>query len=42
MAGTTWIGSPKKAQEAFGFSVRPLEEGLRHTIEHELRQLGMA
>ena len=42
MGGTTWIGSSKKAQEALGFSVRPLEEGLRHTIEHELRQLGMA
>jgi nucleoside-diphosphate-sugar epimerase len=42
MAGTTWIGSSKKAQEALGFSARPLEEGLRHTIEHELRQLGMA
>jgi nucleoside-diphosphate-sugar epimerase len=42
MAGTTWIGSSKKAQEALGFTARPLEEGLRHTIEHELRQLGMA
>jgi nucleoside-diphosphate-sugar epimerase len=42
MSGTTWIGSSKKAQDAFGFTTRPLEEGLRHTIEHELRQLGMA
>jgi nucleoside-diphosphate-sugar epimerase len=42
MAGTTWIGSSAKAQQALGFSARPLEEGLRHTIEHELRQLGMA
>ena len=42
MAGTTWIGSSEKASRELGFAVRPLEEGLRHTIEHELRQLGMA
>jgi dihydroflavonol-4-reductase len=42
MAGTTWIGSSAKAEKELGFSARPLEEGLRHTIEHELRQLGMA
>ena len=42
MAGTTWIGSSAKAQQALGFTARPLEEGLRHTLEHELRQLGMA
>jgi nucleoside-diphosphate-sugar epimerase len=42
MAGTTWIGSSAKAERDLGFSARPLEEGLKHTIEHELRQLGMA
>jgi dihydroflavonol-4-reductase len=42
MAGTSWIGSSAKAQAALGFSARPLDEGLRHTIEHELRQLGMS
>jgi nucleoside-diphosphate-sugar epimerase len=42
MAGTSWIGSSAKAQQALGFTARPLEEGLRHTIEHEMRQLGMA
>jgi nucleoside-diphosphate-sugar epimerase len=42
MAGTTWIGSSAKAERELGFTTRPLEEGLRHTIEHELRQLGMA
>jgi hypothetical protein len=42
LAGTTWIGSSEKATRELGFAVRPLEEGLRHTIEHELRQLGMA
>jgi nucleoside-diphosphate-sugar epimerase len=40
MAGTSWIGSSKKAQCELGFSARPLEDGLKHTIEHELRLLG--
>ncbi|HUE87014.1 MAG TPA: NAD-dependent epimerase/dehydratase family protein [Vicinamibacterales bacterium] len=42
MAGTTWIGSCAKAEKELGWTARPLDEGLRHTIEHELRQLGMA
>jgi dihydroflavonol-4-reductase len=42
MAGTTWIGSSAKAERELGFTTRPLDEGLRHTIEHELRQLGKA
>lgn len=42
MAGTTWLGSSAKAERELGFTTRPLDEGLRHTIEHELRQLGMA
>lgn len=42
MAGTTWIGSSAKAERELAFTTRPLDEGLRHTIEHELRQLGMA
>ena len=42
LAGTTWIGSSAKAQRALGFNPRQLEEGLRPTIEHELRALGMA
>jgi dihydroflavonol-4-reductase len=42
MAGTTWIASSAKAERELGFTARPLDEGLRHTIEHELRQLGMA
>lgn len=40
MAGTTWLGSSAKAEKELGFTTRPLEEGLRHTLEHELRQLG--
>ncbi len=42
MAGTSWIGSSAKAEQALGFHTRPLDEGWRHTIEHELRQLGRA
>ena len=42
MAGTTWLGSSSKAEKQLGFKVRPLDEGLRHTVEHELRQLGMS
>jgi dihydroflavonol-4-reductase len=42
MAGTSWIGSSAKAEAELGYTTRPLEEGLRHTIEHELRQLGMS
>ena len=42
MAGTTWIGTSAKAERELGFSARPLDEGLRQTIEHELRQLGMS
>lgn len=42
MAGTTWIGSSAKAERELGFTTRTIDEGLRHTIEHELRQLGMS
>jgi hypothetical protein len=42
LAGTTWLGSSEKARREIGFSARPLEDGLRPTIEHELRTLGMA
>ena len=42
MAGTTMIGSSAKAEKELGFAARPIEEGLRHTIEHELRQLGLS
>lgn len=42
LAGTTWIASNEKARQELGFAPRPLEDGLRPTIEHELRALGMA
>jgi len=41
-AGVTYLGNSKKAQRAFGFSARPLDEGLRETLHHEMRLLGMA
>jgi nucleoside-diphosphate-sugar epimerase len=42
MAGTTWIARNDKAREELGFNPRSLEDGLRPTIEHEFRVLGMA
>ena len=42
MAGTTYLGSNAKARRELGFSPRPLEEGLRETLEHEMKLLGMA
>jgi len=41
-AGVTYLGNSKKASRAFGFSPRSLEDGLRETLHHEMRLLGMA
>ncbi len=40
-AGTTYIASAAKAERELGFSVRPIDEGLRETLEHEMAQLGI-
>jgi nucleoside-diphosphate-sugar epimerase len=40
-AGTTYIGSNEKAKRELGFDPRPLEVGLRETLLHEMRLLGM-
>lgn len=40
-AGVTYLGSADKARRELGFAPRPLEEGLRHTLEHEMRVLGI-
>lgn len=40
-AGVTYLASSDKAKRELGFTVRPLEEGLRETLEHEMRLLGM-
>jgi nucleoside-diphosphate-sugar epimerase len=40
-AGTTYIGSNAKARSELGWTPRPLEEGLRETLEAEKKALGM-
>ncbi len=42
IAGVTYLGSYAKAKRELGFNPRPLEEGLRETLEYEMKQLGMA
>lgn len=39
IAGVTYLGSNKKAMRELGYTVRPLEEGLRETLTHEMEQL---
>jgi nucleoside-diphosphate-sugar epimerase len=41
IAGITYIGDNAKARRELGYSPRPLEAGLRETLEHEMRLLGM-
>jgi len=40
-AGVTYLGSNEKARRELGFAPRPLEEGLRETLRHEMRLLGI-
>src|SRR6266568_7432789 len=40
-AGVTYLGSNAKARRELGFAPRPLEEGLRETLQHEMRVLGI-
>lgn len=40
--GATYLGNDAKAREQLGFSPRPLEEGLRATLEYEQRLLASA
>lgn len=40
-AGTTYIGDNSKARRELGYTPRPLEEGLRQTLAHEMKLLGM-
>lgn len=40
-AGVTYIGDNAKARLALAYAPRSLEDGLRETLEHEMRLLGM-
>lgn len=40
-AGSTYLGDNSKACRELGFQARPLEEGLRQTLLHEMALLGM-
>jgi len=40
-AGSTYLGDNSKARRELGFQARPLEEGLRQTLLHEMALLNM-
>jgi nucleoside-diphosphate-sugar epimerase len=42
VAGTTYLASNEKAKCELGYTVRPLEEGLRETLPHMMRELGLS
>jgi len=39
MADATYLASNRKAKEELGYSPRSLEEGMRETVEHLMREL---
>jgi len=41
MAGATYLGDSSKAERELDFRARPLWDGLRETLQHEMRLLGM-
>jgi nucleoside-diphosphate-sugar epimerase len=41
LAGVTYMGSNAKARRELGYAPRPLKDGLRETLPHEMRLLGM-
>ena len=41
VAGVTYLGDNRKAQRELGYNPRSLEEGLRETLLHEMRLLGL-
>jgi len=41
-AGVTFIARADKAHRELGWHARPLEEGLRETLAHQMRELGLA
>lgn len=42
MAGATYLASNRKAKEELGYSPRSLEEGMRETVKHLMRELDVA
>jgi nucleoside-diphosphate-sugar epimerase len=41
IAGVTYIGDNSKARSELGYNPRPLREGWKETLEHEMKLLGM-
>lgn len=41
IAGTTYLGDNSKARRELGYNPRPLREGWKETLEHEMKNLGM-
>lgn len=41
LAGVTYLGNNAKARKEIGFDPRPLETGLRETLQHEMQLLGI-
>ncbi len=41
IAGVTYLGNNAKARRELGIDPRPLEDGLRETLQHEMRLLGI-
>jgi nucleoside-diphosphate-sugar epimerase len=41
VAGVTYLGDNSKARRELGFNPRPLEEGLREVLAHEMKLLGI-
>jgi nucleoside-diphosphate-sugar epimerase len=42
LAGVTYFGSNAKARRELGYAPRSLADGLRVTLEHEMRELGIS
>jgi nucleoside-diphosphate-sugar epimerase len=40
-AGVTYLGSNAKAKRELGYNPRPLDVGLRQTLEYEMEKLGI-
>jgi len=41
LAGVTYLGDSSKARRELGFNPRPLEVGLRETLEYEMEKMGI-